>query len=123
MPQSYDEQVSFFEQRIQEQKSSIRLACILAAAVLACGIIAAVFINYNVDGYTKTIGTIAACFSTLFSSFPLRDYPGQRNKINMLNTFIDRYKKIEKDPKKAEELELDKLQEIYWSLIKKTAGL
>ena len=113
MPQNYDEQVLFFEQAILEHKNSIRLACILAAAVLTCGIIAAVFINYSdsVNGYTKTMGTIAACFSTLFSGFPIRDYPSQRNKIRMLSTFIDRYRKIEQDPARAVEFEFDKLQE------------
>lgn len=124
MPHNYEEQVVFFEQTILEHKGSIRIACILSAAVVACGIIAAIFINYSdsVNGYTKTVATIAACFSTLFSGFPLRDYPSQRNKIRMLNTFIDRYRKIEQDPSRAEEFEFDKLQEIYWSLVKKTAG-
>lgn len=124
MPHNYEEQVSFFEQTIVEHKGSIRIACILAVAVVTCGIIAAIFINYSdsVNGYTKTVATIAACFSTLFSGFPLRDYPSQRNKIRMLNTFIDRYRKIEQDPSRAEEFEFDKLQEIYWSLVKKTAG-
>jgi hypothetical protein len=125
MPQNYDEQVQFFQEAIIAQKSSLRLACILAGAVLACGITAAVFVNYSdaVNGFTKTAGTIAACFSTLFSGFPLRDYPSQRSKIKMLGSFIDRYKKIEKNPELAEELEFNKLQEIYWSLVKKTAGV
>lgn len=125
MPQNYDEQVQFFQDAVSAQKSSIRLACILAGAVLACGVIAAIFVNYSegFNGYTKTIGTIAACFSTLFSGFPLRDYPSQRSKMRMLNSFIDRYRKIEKDPEKAQELEFNKLEEIYWSLVKKTAGV
>jgi hypothetical protein len=124
MPQNYDEQVHFFEQAIDEHKTSIRLACLLSAGVVTCGIIAAIFINFtdSVNGYTKTISTVAACFSTLFSGFPLRDFPSQRNKIKMLRTFISRYQRIEQDPAKAAEFEIDKLQEIYWSLVKKTAG-
>jgi hypothetical protein len=120
MALDYRERAEFFEHRIKQEKFSIRLACVLAGAVVACGILSAILINQFIssesDGLAKTIGTIASCFSTLFSGFPLKDYPSLRNKIHALRTFQENYEELDRHPERADDLELDRLEDIYWSL-------
>ncbi len=126
MALNFRERAEFFEQRIRQEKLSIRLACVLAGAVVACGILSAILINQFISGesggLTRTIGTVASCFSTLFSGFPLKDYPSLRNKIHAFRTFKENYEELERHPERAEDLELGRLEEIYWSLKQKGVG-
>lgn len=126
MALDYRERAEFFEHRIRQEKFSIRLACLLAVAVVACGVVSAVLINQifsgEADGLTRTVGTVASCFSTLFSGFPLKDYPSLKNKIHAFRTFKENYEELDRHPERAEDLELDRLEDIYWSLKKKVAG-
>ena len=121
----YRERAEFFEERIRQEKFSVRLSCVLALSVVVCGVLSAILINKFVatgDGLTKTIGTVASCFATLFSGFPLKDYPSLKNKIHAFRTFKGNYEELDRHPERASELELDKLEDIYWSLRKKDAG-
>ena len=126
MALDYRERVEFFDDRIRQEKFSIRLACVLALAVVGCGILSAILINQifsSDDGLTRTIGTVASCFATLFSGFPLKDYPSLKNKIRAFRTFKGSYEELDRHPERAEDFELDKLEDIYWSLRKKVAGV
>ena len=126
MSLDYRERAEFFEERIRQEKFSVRLSCALALAVIVCGIVSAILINYFVStesgGLTKTMGTVASCFATLFSGFPLKDYPSLKNKIHAFRTFKQNYEELDRHPERAEDLELDKLEDVYWSLRKKVAG-
>src|SRR5215203_5016390 len=110
MALDYRERADFFEQRIKQEKLSMWLACILAGCVVACGVLSAIlvnlFINSESDALTKTIGTVASCFATLFSGFPLKDYPSLRNRIHAFRTFQENYEKLDRNPERAEDLEL-----------------
>lgn len=126
MTLDFRQRADFFEERIQQEKFSIRLSCILAGAVVACGILSAILINLifsdDTNGMTKTIGTVASGFAALFSGFPLKDYPSLKNKIHAFQTFKLNYEELERHPERAEALELDKLEDIYWTLRKKVVG-
>ena len=124
MALDYRERADFFEERIRQEKFSIRLSCILAGAVVACGILSAILVQILTDNTaeTKTIGTVASCLATLFSGFPLKDYPSLRNKIDAFRRFKWNYEELERYPERAQDMELDKLEDIYWTLRKKVAG-
>ena len=126
MALDFRQRADFFEERIRQEKFSIRLSCILAGAVVACGILSAILINqiFNEDtnGMTKTIGTVASCLVALFSGFPLKDYPSLKNKIQAFRTFKLNYEELERNPERADDLELEKLEDIYWTLRKKVVG-
>ncbi|HKP69701.1 MAG TPA: hypothetical protein VJV05_10495 [Pyrinomonadaceae bacterium] len=124
MALDYRERADFFEERIRQEKFSIGLSCILAAAVVASGIFSAILVQFLADeaGSTKTIGTIASCVATLFSGFPLKEYPSLKNKIHAFRAFKWNYEELERHPERAQEMELDKLEDIYWTLKKKVVG-
>src|SRR5215813_14220434 len=89
----------FFDSFIVQTRASIRLAWILALAVFASGVICAILINVfsesaGLEGNSKLIGTIGSCLVSLLSAAPLKDYFGQRARINAFQYITGRYERL-----------------------------
>lgn len=97
------------------------MSWLLAGAISAVGISSAILAYLFIDE-AKMVGTIGSCFIPLLSGFPLKDYLAQKSKISNYEFFRLRYETLHENPKRAKELELEKLEEIYWDLRKKLAG-
>ena len=71
MALDYRQRADFFEERIRQEKFSIRLSCIFAGTVVAIGILSAILINQifsdDANGMTRTIGTVASGLATLLA--------------------------------------------------------
>ena len=117
MPIDFNGRSAVIEQYILQLKSSLRLAWILAFAVFACGIISAILINSIAPNEAKLIGTICSCIVTLLSALPLKDFFSQKAKISTYEFIKTRYEKLNESPKKAEDLDLEKLEGIFWKLV------
>ena len=116
------ERVNFFENYILLTKNSIRLSFVLAFAVFASGVICAILLNVvfsnESDGRAKLVGSIGSCLVTLLSAAPLKDYFSQRAKINNFQFLKARYEKLNATTEGRDEAEVEKLEAIFWGLVK-----
>ena len=127
MPQDHtqvdcNDRISFYDRRILEERKSIYLAWILAGAAIVSGIILAILTYFFVPDTAKLVGTVGSGFVPLLAGFPLKDYLAQKTKISTYSDLRSSYETILHDPEKAEAMQLDKLEELYWKLKNKLAG-
>lgn len=116
------ERVNFFEDYILLTKSSIRLSFVLAFAVFASGVICAILVNKfllnETDAWAKVVGSVGSGLVTLLSAAPLKDYFSQRAKINNFQFLKARYEKLNATAEGRDEAEVEKLEAIFWGLVK-----
>jgi hypothetical protein len=117
------ERISFYDQRIVQEKSSIHLAWALAGAAIVSGVVLWIFISLFVSNdAAKSVGTLGAGFVPLLAGFPIKDYLAQKAKISNYEYFRSCYETLHEFPEREKDMELDKLENIYWDLRKKLSG-
>lgn len=121
------ERTVFFENYILQTRSSIRFAWILAFAVFASGVFCAILINVVLghdpqNNATQLVGTIGSCLVALLSAAPLKDYFGQRSKITTFQYLKSRYSSLSENPKAGNDPEIEKLEAIFYDILKKPIG-
>lgn len=118
----FKERSTLVNQYISQERGAIRLAWILAGAIFLVGIGSGILVYFFAPDDAKLTGSIASGLSTLFSCTPLKDYYGKRNKIDKFTFLRERYDKLAENPKRNKELELEKLETVFWELFGKTVG-
>ncbi len=118
------ERVNFFENYIVQTRNSIRLAWVLAFAVFTSGVVCAILINvvFGPLNSTSIVGTIGSGLVTLLSAAPLKDYFSQRSKITTFQYIKSRYSKLSEDPNGNDDPEIEKLESIFYDLLKGPIG-
>jgi uncharacterized membrane protein (DUF106 family) len=124
--QTFDDQINFFTQCLNEVRSTIHFTIFFAALFILTGLIGAIFINYGDTGLSalaKTLASLGSAITTAFSTFHLKDYPGQKNMIKILDIVINKYEKYKEMPEQIDQKDLEKFQSMYWALWEKKLGI
>ncbi|HEX6126929.1 MAG TPA: hypothetical protein VFZ23_16265 [Pyrinomonadaceae bacterium] len=117
------QRAAFFDGFVEQTKTSIRFAWILAFAVFLTGVFCAVLINFlGPEDNTRLVGTIGSGLVTLLSAAPLKDYFGQRARINTFVYMKSRYERLSEKRDPEDDPEIEKLESIFYDLLKKNTG-
>lgn len=121
---------SFLDKVIENQRQAMRYYRLLAAGVVAVGVafpVVAFFADVllsaePVPPSIKTISTTVGLFVGSLSAIPVKEIIRRKEKISVLESIRVRLRELGKGGKKrATTTELQKIDDILWKLLEKTA--
>lgn len=116
---------------ISLEKSANRLSVIISATVMGIGV-GATWLAYILAEVNTLIVSLGACISLVFSAYPWKEYVSRKHKIIICEGLIGKYNRLLNNPNLFEiynkphssngKSEFERMEEIYWEILKKTSG-
>jgi len=115
----------YFEQFISSQRNAIKYYVIFAAGICLLGIII-IILGLSLPEDTvaegiKTVFLIGGGFVSSLCGFPLKEIIARKDKIGIFSIMKKQLEVKIKDKNKPNEDEVNRLREIMWKTIEKTA--